>query len=34
MLFTALGNNSQSVTLSYQRKPSKEAKNSVGCSWS
>ena len=34
MLFTALGNNSQSITPSYQRKPSNEAKSSVGCSWS
>ena len=34
MLFTALGHNSQSITPSYQRKPSNEAKSSVGCSWS
>ena len=31
MLFTALGQNSQSITQSYQRKPSNDAK-SVGCS--
>ena len=32
MLFTALGNNSQSITATYQRKHSNEAKSSVGCS--
>ena len=34
MLFTVLGHNSQSITPSYQCKPSNEAKSNVGCSWS
>ena len=32
MLFTALRNKSQSITATYQRKPSNEAKSTVGCS--
>ena len=32
MLFTALEHNSQSITQSYRRKPSNEAKSSFGCS--
>ena len=34
MLFTALRHNSQSITSSYQRKPSNETKSGVGWSWS
>ena len=34
MLFTALGYYSQSITQSYQHKPSNEAKSNAGCSWS
>ena len=32
MSFTALRHKSQSITQSYQRKPTNEAKSSLGCS--
>ena len=32
MLFKALRHNSQSITESYQHKPSNDAQSSVGCS--
>ena len=32
MLFTALGHNSRSIAQSNPRKPSNEARSSVGCS--
>ena len=32
MFFTELGHNSQSITQSYQRKPSNDINSSDGCS--